>query len=1016
MKQQRLRMGTGRYLRIWIPIISVLLVLIIGITIAMNMFAPVMDRAFGATGAVADVTAETDYYDVLGLQGDKTQAEARAEAKADGQAVSETIARQGSVLLKNNGILPLKSDSIVMPFGYAYLHTAYTGSGAASGNESGAITLEQSLEEYFEIDTAAVLAMQGAEAVAPAALAGTIPVETGGFLGSSNQIYGYPAQIYDAIGGRQNTTAIVFVQRVGGEGSDKKYDGYEDGTPHYLALTQAEKETIAKAKEICGKVVLVVIGAGIMELEPVMHGEFAVDAILWTGTPGTHGLAAVGALLSGDENPSGRTADIWAADFTADPTYVNFGSFVYSNTDLLSDGYFVEYEEGIYVGYRYYETMAAELNDLDNSGEAWYADNVTFPFGYGLSYTEFSQEIISHRIEDGEICVSVRIQNIGDRAGRDVVQLYYSSPYTQFDRENGIEKSAVVLAAFAKTPLIPAGDETTVDLTFSLEDMASYFTAHKNSDGTFGCYLLEAGEYTISLRTDSHTPVEEFICNIEETTCYEGQNMRMSDKVAQAAESEDGTSILPLRPANGETSFVPVCNRFSDMQAYMEENGVTNLSRSNMAAKASFPTMPQERKRTASANTVQLINYDFTFDYAADPQLGNTEGSAVYSSMMPVSGLRNTDDAGFITLSEMRGKSYYDGAWNDLLDQLIYNNELNTLLFGVNYNTAPLSSIGKNRTNDLDGVMGLSSALGTANPIDAAAYPSPTMLACSWDVNLAQEFGKAIGNEALLWGINGWYAPGANLHRSPFGGRNYEYYSEDPLLTGKFAAAVIEGAAEKGVYSYLKHFALNDQETNRDDRLTTWATEQTVRELYLRAFEIPVKEARVTIRYDFADGSFAERNIRATTAVMTSQANFGAHISFGNYALMTEILRGEWGFTGMAVTDLYMDTDPALRDLMLRAGTDLYMNGVVVVAEDTSSATARTLMRESVHRIAYTVANSNRMNGIASGNFVADGISIWRIWLIAANVIVYTFIAAVIVLSALRIRDAKKNPQRYRQK
>lgn len=931
--------------------------------VAMHVLSTTMDTFLGRgerTVTVAEEAADwdTEYY--------KTDYKTAEEAREGAYEVAQKIVDEGVVLLKNNGVLPLQKGSTVTPFGYRYMEPIYgqlTSSGSAKWMVGNEITPEEGLKEELTVNEAAVAKMKSASPQGlKAADDATAASGESSFLGGDSILYEYAPSIYAGLTG-DGGTGLVFIARAGQEGYDLKCDGYEDGTPHYLALTENEKGTIRAAKAYCEKVVLVVESSAILELNEVMSGELEVDAILWVGHVGERGYARLGKILAGEVNPSGRTVDIFPTDFTKDPTYINNGGFYYDNATANIYGLggsstvqrsYVEYQEGVYMGYRYYETADA-LGSID------YDAAVLFPFGYGLSYTGFAQRIADFDDSGDTVKLTVAVTNTGDMAGKDVVQVYYSSPYTDFDKENGIEKPEVVLAAFAKTELIPAGGETLVELCFDKKDMASYCYSIEDGD-----YVLEAGEYTISLRKNSHEVIETRTVTIGETLWYDSAR-----------------------------------NLFPDSTAYMRRQSHL-LTRADW--ENTYPSQPESRTRTADETTLALFGIDNDFDWKNDPLLGNS----AYEGEAPTGNAQNG-----LMLINLRGADYDAPRWEDLLDELDWEKVDDMLagLCGSAYCTPQIEEIGLPSTVAEDGVSGIK-VQGTDNGYDmtkTATYPMVPLLASTWNVELAEEMGEALGQEGLFNGVQGWYAPAVNLHRSPFCGRIFEYFSEDPLLSGKMAAAQISGAGKYGMICYLKHFAINDQETNRSNLLSVWADEQTMRELYFKPFEIAVKEARCEIRYIADDeGTEATKVIQACTGIMASQANIGGVPGHANYALLTELLREEWGFEGVVSTDYWFwvasgksgKLANSLRDASFRAGSDVYlcmgMPGISV--NDKSSPAALQAYRENIRHLAYAVVNSAAMQGISAGAEVHYAMSPWRIWLYAADGVIFLFLLAAGVI------------------
>ena len=595
--------------------------------------------------------------------------------------------------------------------------------------------------------------------------------------------------------------------------------------------------------------------------------------------------------------------------------------------------------------------------------------------------------------------MSVEVTNTGDVAGKETVQVYYTAPYTEYDAENGIEKSTTVLGGFVKTKMLEPGEKETVEVSFSQESMASYSYHHENADGTKGCYLLEDGDYIIELKKNSHDVIDSRSFSVTETVFYEGDNLRESEKEAQSALDDNGNSLEIAE--NGE-GYVAASNQFEDMNAYMDDESVTKLSRSDW--KGTFPTMPENRQEEASQIALDAFakNDCEYFDYKTDELLGNVEGSKVYSENEVPGNQENG-----LSLIDMRGLDYNDEAWDSLLDQIDWDGEkenIQALLFSAAFQTGTLDSVGKPATTDKDGANGWSTD-------GASAWASANLISCTWNTDLLYETGEAIGQEGLQSDLTGWYAPAMNIHRSPFGGRVYEYYSEDALLSGKLAAAVVSGAADQGVFSYIKHMALNEQESWRSVFLATWATEQAMREIYLKPFEICVKEAKCNLKYISDEkGTVSEKTIRAATGVMSAQNCIGSILGFTHYGMLTNVLRKEWGFQGAVVTDLYPSAWNNLRDMTIRAGNDLYMmNKTGYNAEDYDSTTARNVMRNAIHNILYMTVNSNAMNGIAPGTTFSYEMSPWKKLLVGIDIAVA---ALVITVAVKKVMNKKKGQEK----
>ena len=946
------------------------------------------------------------------------------EAKEASYEVAAKVQDEGTVLLKNEGVLPLEKGSTVRPFGFAYLQPNY-GQNTPGGSGkwvSDPVTPEEGLAD-FTIDPATVDAMKGAgDPVATIEAEGTLPAgDSGSMLGGDCRIYEFDPSIYDGVEANPDATGVVFISRSGQEGQDQKFDAYEDGTPHYLALSQNERGAIEAAKEKCGSVVVVLVTSAPMEMSDLVEGELAVDGIIWYGHPSERGFSRLSAILSGDVNPSGRTVDTWAADFTADPSYKALGTNTYTNLPVtsgsLTDGgefnrTYNEYQEGVYMGYRYYETAA----EVDPSFS--YDDAVVFPFGYGLSYTSFSQSLDSVSEKDGEVTAIVTVTNTGDVPGKDVVQLYYGAPYTELDQQMQIEKPVCNLAAFDKTGLLAPGDSQTVELTFDMQDMASYSYLHENSDGTVGCYVLEAGDYEVSLRSNSHDVIDSKVVAQDETVWFDGSDaahVRNSEKEAQSPLDAEGSPVV-----DESADFIAATNKFQELSDYMNTDSQI-LSRADWAG-----TQPVEQEdKEISEQFAENHDLFVTFDPETDPEFGNVEGSRVYAAEAPTS---NVDNG--LTLADLRGLDYDDPKWDELLDQIDWEadkDDIVRLFSGAAYLTTPVDSIGMPSTMEMDGVNGLKVGGGLGNLLSNGGYDMSKsssfgfapLLSSTWNKELLYEVGAAFGQESLAHGINGWYAPAINLHRSPFCGRVFEYYSEDPVLSGEAAAAVMSGAGDQGMFCYVKHFALNDTETGRADLICTWADEQTFRELYLRPFEIALEDSRMTVKYTSDDqGTVSKRVMRAGTAVMPAQNAIGTMVGECNAALLQDLLRDEWGFEGMAVSDYWVWNGDNLRDLAMRAGCDTYLSMSIPAIwgiEDYDSATARSAMRTAIHNIAYTVANSNAMQGVVPGSYVELGAHPVQTLLTTINVIVAVLVIGGIVLMVMRTRAERANPDAFKR-
>ena len=848
----------------------------------------------------------------------------------------EDIADEGIVLLDNAGTLPLAKNSKLNVFGWASTNPCYggTGSGALSDAYPTVSLLEGLTNAGFELNTELSDFYTAYRADRP---------EVGMFAQDWTLPEPEAAQYSDDLINNAKAfsdTAMIVITRVGGEGADLPTDvstvtydaghSYNDFEPgeHYLQLSKTEEDMVDLVCKNFDNVIVVYNGANAMELGWVKdHSQ--IKSVIWCAGTGQSGFNALGSVLCGDVNPSGRTIDTFVYDLTATPTWNNFGNMLYDNmNEFEADSFgtkvtpaFVNYVENIYVGYKFYETAAAEgLIDYDKT--------VVYPFGHGLSYTSFTQTLNSVTESDGTITVDVTVTNTGSVSGKDVVEVYYNPPYTN----GGIEKASANLIGFAKTSEIAAGASENVQVTFKAEDMASY-DAHGK-----GCYVLEKGDYIISINSDSHNVIDSKTYTVASDIVYNESNPRSSDQTV----------------ATNEFDFA--------------EGNVTYLSRAdgfaNYAEATAAPTdysMPAEAKATFYNNS----NYD-------PNDFNNPDDVA------PTTGAKNG-----LKLADLRGVDYNDSKWDDLLDEMSIDDLQQTIGFG-GYQTAAVDSIGKVRTNDCDGPASINNNF---TGVGSVGFPAATLIGMTWSKDLAHDFGDSIGKMANEMNTSGWYGPAMNIHRTAFAGRNFEYYSEDGVLSGAMAANAIAGAQEHGVYAYMKHFALNDQEGNRTSMLATWSNEQAIREIYLKPFEMSVKDADCH-------------------AVMSSFNYIGSRWAGGCKELLQNVLRGEWGFLGFVETDYfgvygYMTADQGVRngsDLMLcTTGNDF--NKMTVLTNSSKQA-----MRTSAKNILYTVVNSRAYEA----ENLNPGMAKWKVILIGADVVAALLIVG---LEYTAIKNYKKRKE-----
>ena len=648
-----------------------------------------------------------------------------------------------------------------------------------------------------------------------------------------------------------------------------------DAGKHYLELQSCEQEMLSMVEKNFKHVIVLVNSSNAMELGFLEDKN--VDAALWVGGPVLHDCVAVGEVLSGAINPSGRLVDTYAYDLTTAPAYYNAGDFTYTSNGEDTSEHYVEYAEGIYVGYRYYETRYVD-NATGKCDEDAYGKVVQYPFGYGLSYTSFEQKITHHEVKDGKINIEIEVKNTGKVAGKDVAQVYVTAPYTN----GGIEKSFVELEGFAKTGMLEPGKSEKVTVSFDVEDMAAYDYVEQ------GCYVLEKGTYEIKLMNNAHDVLDSFTYDVEDTIVYNEDNARSSDKTA---------AVNTFDFVAGDVNYV---------------------SRSDWEG-----TLPTERveKKEATAEILDQLNLDNINKLYVNP---SNEGDKITTGA----------DNG-LTLSDMAGVPYDDEKWDKLLDELSVDEMAKLMGYG-GFSTVEIASIDKVATIDIDGPAGLNAL---TSDISGVQFPSEAVIGSTYNVELVDEMGQTYAQEANAHGVVGLYAPGVNIHRTPFSGRNFEYYSEDPVLNGKLGAAMTRGCNSMGVYCYPKHFALNDQETNRSG-VCVWSNEQAMREIYLKAFEIVVKEGN-------------------NHGLMSSYNRIGTVWSGGCKELLTNVLRGEWGFEGAVATD-YANAKLLNADQALMAGGDLMLSttGATLSDKVTGSIEGQQKLRQASKNVLYMVVNS----------------------------------------------------------
>ncbi len=982
--------------RIWLIVTAIVLVL--GIVVnAVLLSVPIVTNSLSLVfgGERANITEDnrTEWYD-------RQYASKEEVLDAANDFVIE-VEKEGIVLLKNeNDVLPLSGkDAHISVFGKNSVNIVYSGSGSASSNSSTAQrTLYESLEaagiSYNETLKSFYEDSGKSGKGRPENPAMTSGQRLPGFGTGETPMDSYTPDVVDSYAGYQDAAVVVF-SRIGGEGFDlpramaESFNGAAvagaSADSHYLELDENEKALLEHVKENFSKVIVVLNVGTTMEI-PELKADEDIDAILWIGFPGATGIMALGQILTGTDtegnqiSPSGHTVDTWAADFTMDPTWYNTGIYgsEYGNRYLYNgettDYAFVNYEEGIYVGYRYYETRGYEEAAADPQS-VWYENSVVYPFGYGLSYTEFDWDVSfgtdsgSGITADDTLEVSVTVKNTGDYAGKDVVELYYSAPY---DYEGpAIEKSHVVLGDFAKTDILAPGEEQTLTLTLDVEDMKSYDYADANENG-FSGYELEAGEYRIIIGSDAHTAKADAVYTLSEDLQLK------TDMNADGEETE-------------------VANAFDDVSA-----GIfgTNTYASYVSRKDFEGTLRTEylddAERTLTDELKEELDESIKRKYT-EPDAGKPwEVAGDAPATVPVNSGLSLRDMLYDEAGNYVGEvSFDDPRWETLLNEISLDEMKNLVGFGA-FRTSEVKGVdgvvGKPLTVDSDGPSGFTSFLSESVVYGTCAYQAECVMGSTWNVQLAEKMGELIGEEGLAGNekgdglpYSGWYAPAVNIHRSPFAGRNWEYYSEDGLLSGKFAASVIKGAGKKGVYCYVKHFAVNDQETDREyNGILVWANEQSMREIYLYPFEIAVKEG-------------------GATGMMSSFNRLGMKWAGGSYALLTQVLRDEWGFHGSVITDYSLNTYTHV-DEMIRAGGDLFLTQDVKTFGMEDDATQIAMLRQSTKNILYMVANSSTMS-ISTDGYLRP---VWQIVMICVDIVI---VASLALWGMFAVRSVKKKEQ-----
>ena len=861
------------------------------------------------------------------------------ETNEEAAEVAEEIMEDGIVLLKNESLLPLNETKKLNIFGWESINPAYGGAGSGGINDLyDIVSLNQGLENAgFSINQDLVdfynnygadnpeMSIQKQSWTLPEPPVDTYSDE---LIKSAKEYSDVAVVVLSRKAGEGHNDIPMDVKKAAYDNNSDEYDDFPEGE-HYLQLSQTERDMVDMVCSNFDNVVVIYNGANQFELG--FADEYPqIKSVVWCPGTGNVGFNALGKVFSGEVNPSGKTPDTFIYDMTTAPWWNNAEKIEYTNlADMAVEGMnagtaqvyapaFTNYVEGIYVGYKYYETAAQE-------GAIDYDKTVQYPFGYGLSYTEFEQKMGELEEKDGQISVDVEVTNTGDVAGKDVVEVYYNPPYTN----GGIEKSSANLIEFAKTDLLQPGESQTVTVTFSIEDMASY------DENNAKAYVLEKGDYVISINSDSHTVLDQKTYTADKDVVYKGENKRASDDTAATNVFED---------AKGDITYLSRADHFANYE-----------------------------EATAAPASAELGE-----PYVSEYHLNSNFDKTTYlndKDVMPTTGADNG-----LTLADMRDADYDDPRWEKLLDQLTVD-EMANMIAMAGYQTAAMDSVGKVATLDFDGPAAINNNF---TGVGSIGFPIEVVVASTWNKELAQAWGECMGKISQEMGAEGWYAPGMNTHRTAFGARNYEYFSEDGVLAGNMGAKAVEGARKYGVYSYIKHFALYEGNAKM---VSVWSNEQAIREIYLKPFEISVKQG-------------------GANAVMVSWSFLGDKWTGECSNLMNTVLRDEWGFRGMALTDFFRNNGHGFMnaDAALANGVDAMLstfNGEENNVANPEHPTSVLQMRNACKNVMYTVVSSWAYDG----EHEETGMENWKKAGIGIDIVIALFMAGMEVLV---IRGYKK--------
>ncbi|MDR0435425.1 MAG: glycoside hydrolase family 3 C-terminal domain-containing protein [Propionibacteriaceae bacterium] len=951
--QERRPLGTVAAIVRYVGAVAIVVALVVA-NIYANRYSGLISVFFdqATQRIIPDDSTPSDYY--------KSDFTDEASRQAHLTKVATDIEREGITLLENNGALPLAAGARISVFGQDSVDPVYGGSGAGSISTSNVVTLGQGLADaglqvnptlwsFYETGPGAAYRKTTKDVYGQGEYTvNEVPRST------------YTADVIASFADYADA-AIVVIGRAGGETADLTFTPTDAGFG-YLQIDNEERDMLALATEHFDTVIVMLNTDNTIELGVL--DSYDIDAVVWIGAFGQTGATAVGEMLVGTVNPSGAVVDTYAYDVMSSPAMANFGSYQIANSEIMWGNTYLVYAEGVYVGYRYYETRYEDaVLGTTGVGSYDYAKTVQYPFGYGLSYTEFTWSGFAVSETDDTYEVKITVANTGDTAGKDIVQVYLQRPYTDYDKVNGIEKPAVELVGYTKTDLIAAGGSQNVTVSVPKEYLKVW-----DSYG-YGSYIVEPGDYFLAVGDNAHDALNNILATKGFTTADGMDAAGDPAKAHQITRTSLDTETYAVSEATGET----ISNQFTSADMKTWDASFKYLSRSDWAG--TWPKTYADGVWTAPADFVRALELSVPTDPAAEvPKYDTTD-----------------PELGTLTAAMLREIEWDDPLWDTLLDQASLD-ELEQLVRVGGYATLGVESISLPATVDKDGPAGISGTLVGGS--SGMGYPPASVLAATWNDALAEEMGKAIGEDSIYLGVAGWYAPSMNIHRSPYSGRNFEYFSEDGVISGRMGAALVRGAQSKGVIPFVKHFAVNDQETNRMGG-AMMANEQSLREIYLKPFELSVRDGG-------AIGMMAAMNRIGTLWV-------GAHAG-----LMTETLRDEWGFTGVVITDQASFSVFSYEDyrMGLAAGTDLWLNtdaSLWQLDDADMTPTVQAGIRRAAHNVAYAVVHSNAMNGISAGARIEQITPLWRWALYGVDVLLGGAALALVGLTTSRLlRQGRK--------